>query len=166
MFDLESSIAQWRRQMLAAGIKTPVPLEELESHLREVIEQQIKSGLSEQQAFETAVQQIGQAIMIKEEFMKTGEAKWAILRKFKPMLLGFSNIPFPSLEDFAPAAKQNLELATEEARGFHHDFVGTEHILLSLIKSKSGIVSNVMRRLGVDSEAVRMVIEKFVGNWP
>ena len=55
MFDLEQSIADWRRQMLAAGIKTPVPLEELEIHLREEIEQQMKSGLSAQQAFEIAV---------------------------------------------------------------------------------------------------------------
>ena len=46
MFDLEKAIADWRRQMLAAGIKTPVPLEELESHLREEIEQQMKSGLT------------------------------------------------------------------------------------------------------------------------
>ena len=43
MFDLEQSIADLRRQMLAAGIKTPVPLEELEIHLREEIEQQSKS---------------------------------------------------------------------------------------------------------------------------
>jgi len=35
MFNLEPSIAEWRRQMLAAGVKTPVPLEELESHLRD-----------------------------------------------------------------------------------------------------------------------------------
>ena len=44
MFDLEKSIADWRTQMLAAGIKSPVPLEELESHLREEITQQTKSG--------------------------------------------------------------------------------------------------------------------------
>ena len=47
MPDLEKSIAEWRRQMLAAGIKTPVPLEELEIHLREEIEQQMKSGIGE-----------------------------------------------------------------------------------------------------------------------
>jgi hypothetical protein len=35
MFDLEQTISEWRRQMLSAGIKTPVPLEELEIHLRE-----------------------------------------------------------------------------------------------------------------------------------
>ena len=38
MFDLEQSITNWRKQMLAAGIKSPVPLEELEIHLREEIE--------------------------------------------------------------------------------------------------------------------------------
>ncbi|MGO8763935.1 MAG: hypothetical protein ACLQSR_02225 [Limisphaerales bacterium] len=40
MFNIEEAIAEWRRQMLAAGIEAPVPLEELENHLREEIEQQ------------------------------------------------------------------------------------------------------------------------------
>jgi hypothetical protein len=70
MFDLKKSIAKWRQQMLTAGIKTPVPLEELEIHLREEIEQQIKSGLNEQKAFEIAVGKIGQANLLKQEFQK------------------------------------------------------------------------------------------------
>jgi hypothetical protein len=70
MFDLEQSISEWRKQMLAAGIKFPVPLEELEIHLREEIERQMKSGLSEQKAFEMSVQQIGQPKMLKREFKK------------------------------------------------------------------------------------------------
>ena len=70
MFYLEKSIADWRQQMLAAGIQTPVPLEELEAHLREEIEQQIKSGFSPQRAFEVAVQQIGQANPLQKEFKK------------------------------------------------------------------------------------------------
>jgi hypothetical protein len=70
MFDLEKSIADWRRQMLAAGIKTPVPLEELEIHLREEIERQMKSGTNPQQAFENSVQQIGHADELKGEFKK------------------------------------------------------------------------------------------------
>ena len=49
--------------MLAAGIKAPVPLDELESHLCEEIERQIKSGLGEQKAFEISVHQIGQPKM-------------------------------------------------------------------------------------------------------
>ncbi|MGA9452679.1 MAG: permease prefix domain 1-containing protein [Verrucomicrobiia bacterium] len=72
MFDLERSIAEWRRQMLAAGIKTPVPLEELESHLREDIAQQMQSGLSAQQAFDTAAKRIGHAPVLKREFKKIG----------------------------------------------------------------------------------------------
>jgi membrane-associated HD superfamily phosphohydrolase len=71
MFDLEQAIAEWRKQMLAAGIKTPVPLEELESHLREEIKQQIKSGMNEVEAFNSAVQEIGQPDLLKIEFKKT-----------------------------------------------------------------------------------------------
>jgi len=71
MFELEKSITEWRRQMLAAGIKTPVPLEELESHLREDTERQMKSGLNEQEAFRSAVQTIGQGKALKIEFKKT-----------------------------------------------------------------------------------------------
>lgn len=56
--------------MLVAGVKTPAPLEELENHLREDIEQQVKSGANEQKAFEMAVRRIGQANSLKEEFQK------------------------------------------------------------------------------------------------
>ena len=70
MFDLEQSIADWRRQMLAAGIETPVPLEELEIHLREGIGRQMRSGLDIQKAFEAATRQIGQARALRSEFEK------------------------------------------------------------------------------------------------
>ena len=65
--------------MLAAGIKTPVPLEELEIHLRQEIERQMKSGLGEHQAFETAVQRVGQAGALKTEFAKTGGARREVI---------------------------------------------------------------------------------------
>jgi hypothetical protein len=70
MFNLEQSISEWRKQMLAAGIKSPVPLEELEVHLREEIERQIKSGLNNQTAFEISVQRFGQSKNIEIEFKK------------------------------------------------------------------------------------------------
>ena len=56
--------------MLAAGIKTPVPLEELESHLRDEIERQMKSGLSEPSAFEISTRHIGQPELMRGEFEK------------------------------------------------------------------------------------------------
>jgi hypothetical protein len=70
MFNLEPSIANWQKQMLAAGIKTPAPLDELESHLREEFERQIKMGLDNQEAFDSAVQIIGRARVLKQEFTK------------------------------------------------------------------------------------------------
>ena len=75
MFDLKQSMTNWRRQMRAAGIKTPVPLEELESHLHEEIGQLVKSGLDEQSAFHTAVQKIGPVQAIRNEFKKVEEAR-------------------------------------------------------------------------------------------
>ena len=89
MFDLEPAIAGWRRQMLAAGIKTPVPLEELEGHLRADIERQMKSGFDVQRAFETAAQTIGKANMLKNEFEKVGATKGARnLTRYRTIMLG------------------------------------------------------------------------------
>jgi ATP-dependent Clp protease ATP-binding subunit ClpC len=68
------------------------------------------------------------------------------------------------LENFAPNARQALELAPEEARRFKHDFVGTEHLLLSLTRVPSGVVANVIGRLGLDSDSVRLEIEKLVSH--
>jgi len=89
MFDLETSIADWRKQMLAAGIKSPVPLEELESHLREEVVRQMKSGLSKQQAFEAAVQQIGLAKVLRKEFKKVERT---LMKKIMIILLGIFGI--------------------------------------------------------------------------
>ena len=72
MFNLEEKITDWRRQMLAAGIQTPVPLEELENHLREDFARQMQSGLSARQALEIAVKKIGRAPELKKEFKKIG----------------------------------------------------------------------------------------------
>jgi hypothetical protein len=76
MFNLDEAIADWRRTMLAAGIKSPAPLDELEIHLRDEIERQIKSGFTEQRAFVFATQQMGVAGMLKNEFQKGRARTW------------------------------------------------------------------------------------------
>jgi hypothetical protein len=81
MFNLEQSIAKWRQQMLEAGIQSPVPLEELESHLREEIEQQLKLGISAQTAFQNAAGRIGPGNSLKTEFKKAGRLDQIRLRK-------------------------------------------------------------------------------------
>jgi hypothetical protein len=75
MVNLDQAIAEWRRQMLADGVKTPVPLDELESHLRDDIEEQLRSGVDALQAFEAAVARVGQARALKAEFEKAGGTK-------------------------------------------------------------------------------------------
>jgi len=99
MFDLENSIADWRRQMLAAGIKTPVPLEELEIHLREEIERQMESGLNGLEAFSCAVQKIGEAHLIQNEFKKAEETKEESRYSYKPKQIWLAGVAiiFPLL---------------------------------------------------------------------
>lgn len=75
MFNLDQAIAEWRRQMVAAGIKIPEALKELETHLRDDVEHQILSGASAEQAFDMAVQQLGNAHTLKAEFAKTAGLK-------------------------------------------------------------------------------------------
>jgi hypothetical protein len=81
MFHLEESIAEWRRQMLAAGIGSP-ELEELESHLREEIEVQIKSGIRAYAAFSNAVEEMGSAESLREQFQRAHKADTLKQRKF------------------------------------------------------------------------------------
>jgi hypothetical protein len=70
MFDLQKSINDWRRQMLATGVKQPAPLDELELHLREEIERLMASGLDEPAAFTAAVKNLGPAQSLRDEFKK------------------------------------------------------------------------------------------------
>src|SRR5579863_1101867 len=141
MFDLEQSIARWRREMLNAGIPTPT-IDELESHLREEIERQMRAGLDARFALDSAVAQIGRAVPLKEEFAKTGEIGRGFLRKIKSWFHIGGFCP-PFAEDWDPVAKQALDFAVEESRHFRHDFIGTEHVLMGLIRLDSGIVRKV-----------------------
>jgi uncharacterized membrane protein YtjA (UPF0391 family) len=68
MFDLEEKISEWRQQMLAAGIKSPVPLEELESHLREGVQELTASGMEPQEALAAAIKKFGLPIPLQAEF--------------------------------------------------------------------------------------------------
>ncbi|MHC4712158.1 MAG: ATP-dependent Clp protease ATP-binding subunit [Planctomycetota bacterium] len=65
-------------------------------------------------------------------------------------------------ERFTDRARRVMGLANQEAQRFNHESIGTEHILLGLIKEGSGVAANVLRNLGVDLRRVRMEIEKKV----
>jgi ATP-dependent Clp protease ATP-binding subunit ClpC len=70
------------------------------------------------------------------------------------------------MNNFTPRAQQVLALARKEADRFNHSYVGTEHLLLGLIKLGQGVAVNVLERMGLELEAVRMEVEKEVGSGP
>jgi ATP-dependent Clp protease ATP-binding subunit ClpC len=70
------------------------------------------------------------------------------------------------MSDFTPRGQQVLALARKEAERLNHNYVGTEHLLLGLIKLGQGVAVNVLQRMGLDLEGVRMEVEKHVGPHP
>ncbi len=70
------------------------------------------------------------------------------------------------MNNFTPRAQQVLALARKEADRFNHSYVGTEHLLLGLIKLGQGVAVNVLERMGLELESVRMEVEKEVGSGP
>ncbi len=71
-----------------------------------------------------------------------------------------------AMSNFTPRAQQVLALARKEADRFNHNFIGTEHLLLGLIKLGQGVAVNVLQRMGLDLETVRLEVEKQVGTGP
>jgi ClpA/ClpB-like protein len=276
MFNLDHAIADWRRKMTAAGIKSRDVLDELESHLRDDVEQQMRSGIGAERSFQEAVQRVGTAKNLNQEFAKVrrpgGRFSRRMLRswclaaaafvfvvetwtlmisetttaerilgmvivsviacyvgavvdlnrllgpgvrgwKFRHAIATVCNygvvawvcllllslvlpIPLPSeivfgilwwslagaaamtvlilacdtdpemLDLWSPGAWKSFELAENEAVHFHHDFIGTEHVLLGLLGEENGSVSAVLRKMGVRCETIRTEIEKIVGVGP
>ena len=70
------------------------------------------------------------------------------------------------MNNFTPRAQQVLALARKEAERFNHNYIGTEHVLLGLIKLGQGVAVSVLQRMGLDLESVRMEVEKEVGMGP
>ena len=70
------------------------------------------------------------------------------------------------MNNFTPRAQQVLALARKEADRFNHNYVGTEHLLLGLIKLGQGVAVNVLQKMNLDLDTVRLEVEKQVGNGP
>jgi len=70
------------------------------------------------------------------------------------------------MNNFTPRVQQALALASKEAERFNHNYVGTEHLLLGLIKLGEGVAVSVLQKMGLDLEMVRKEVEKRVGPHP
>jgi ATP-dependent Clp protease ATP-binding subunit ClpC len=67
---------------------------------------------------------------------------------------------------FTERARKVVILAKEEARRFNHDYIGTEHILLGLIREGEGVAATVLQKMGVSLENIRLEVEKLVQPGP
>jgi ATP-dependent Clp protease ATP-binding subunit ClpC len=66
-------------------------------------------------------------------------------------------------ERFTDRARRVIVLAQEEARLLDHDYIGTEHILLGLIREREGVAAQALESLGISLEAVRAEVEQVIG---
>ena len=80
------------------------------------------------------------------------------LVQFGPSTIVSGDIPF------TPKAKKVIELAMDEARRLGHNYIGTEHLLLGLIKEGEGVASHVLMNVGLDLNKVRSEVIKLLGS--
>ncbi|MHC4877039.1 MAG: ATP-dependent Clp protease ATP-binding subunit [Planctomycetota bacterium] len=69
-------------------------------------------------------------------------------------------------ERFTDRARKVMQLANQEAQRFNHEYIGTEHVLLGLVKEGSGVAANVLKNLDVDLRRIRNEVEKIVQSGP
>src|SRR5688572_25197895 len=69
-------------------------------------------------------------------------------------------------ERFTDRARKVMQLANQEAQRFNHEYIGTEHILLGLVKEGSGVAANVLKNLDIDLCKIRLEVEKIVQHGP
>src|SRR5712692_5003281 len=69
-------------------------------------------------------------------------------------------------ERFTDRARKVMQFANKEAQRLNHEYIGTEHILLGLVKEGSGVAANVFKNLDVDLRKIRLEVEKLVQSSP
>jgi hypothetical protein len=132
MSKLDQNIKEWRRQMSAGGISTREMLDELEAHLRDAVAEQIRSGLSLEQAFDLAVQQIGSAEALKAEFAKTVERAELRERKLKLFCTACMGLAYLTPLVLAAPKPWSRMTATEQ-------WLGLSAVALTVLSMFSGL---------------------------
>lgn len=70
----------------------------------------------------------------------------------------------PNFEHFTKTARQSLSLAQEEARRLNHAYIGTEHLLLGLMREEEGLAARVLSEMGLTVTQLRVAVERMVGS--
>jgi ATP-dependent Clp protease ATP-binding subunit ClpC len=99
--------------------------------------------------------------------VQTGHAHAGLCNfKKRPAKLAFGLGEWWMFERFTDRARKVMQLANQEAQRFNHEYIGTEHILLGLVKEGSGVAANVLKNLDIDLRKVRTEVEKLVQAGP
>lgn len=133
-FNLEEELAAWRKRMLAAGIKSPEPVGELENHLREDLQQLLAAGETEAAAFQIAAARVGPSGLVAAEFDKNGLDGPRMLR---PALLVWGGMVA------ALAVSMMTNYGTHRSTGLlmaWHTVILTGGYLAALVAGVAGIV--------------------------
>src|SRR5438093_149948 len=69
-------------------------------------------------------------------------------------------------ERFTDRARKVMALANREAKRFNHEYIGTEHILLGLVREGKGVAAEVLKNLGIDRRKARLEVRKIVQHGP
>jgi hypothetical protein len=108
MFDLDGAVNTWRARLSDSGIKDSAVIDELESHLRDEMQQQVQSGVAAHAAFEAAARRIGQPAILKSEFAKVAVGA-ALQDRIKNFILTLAGIPNPNLVTSMNTSSSNIE---------------------------------------------------------
>src|SRR6516165_7106153 len=87
-------------------------------------------------------------------------------RSFRTLPQQFCHRITTMYERFTDRARKVMQLANQEARRLNHEYIGTEHILLGLVKEGSGVAANVLKNLDINLHNVRQEVEKLVQSRP
>jgi ATP-dependent Clp protease ATP-binding subunit ClpA len=72
----------------------------------------------------------------------------------------------PMFDQFTERARKVFQLSNQEGQRFNHEYIGTEHLLLALVKEGSGVAASVLANLGVDLRRIRLEVEKLIQSRP
>ena len=122
--------------------------------------------LSAGKPVEAAYRDSLQAELLRKEFLELRRSIRRLRQVDFSRFAIYKTVMSEPMSNFTPRAQQVLALARKEADRFHHNYVGTEHLLLGLINLGQGVAVNVLQKMGLDLDTVRQAVDEQVGLGP
>ncbi len=101
--------------------------------------------------------------LIQKVFQKLGKSSGDVTSTLQPYMKSHNNMPAGNVAELTPRAKQSLNLAFSEAQGMGHTYIGSEHMLLGVLKEGEGIAFQVLQQLGIRYESAKKAVIGIIG---